>query len=133
MPRAGMPAVEQCREQLPTRAGMPAVEQCREQLPSLAPALRSGVFDRLELPFVVGVQVCLFARDQSVVVELLQRAIHRAHAFAAARLHDVLELLELALANEVGGSRRVDEYLERDAAARAVLFLAELLRNDAAQ
>jgi hypothetical protein len=31
--RAGTPAVEQCRQQLPTRAGMPAVEQCREQLP----------------------------------------------------------------------------------------------------
>src|SRR5688572_3951465 len=116
----------------PQRGSAASVAAARAHY-ATAVAARSGVFDVLELRFVVGVEVSLFARDQAVVVELLQRAVHRAHAFAAARLHDVFELLDLALANQVGCGRRVDEDLECNATARPVFPLDELLRDDAAQ
>ena len=38
--------------------------------------------------------------------------IHRAHAFRRARLHDRLQLLELALSNQVRDSRGIDEDLQ---------------------
>ena len=51
----------------------------------------------------------------------------------AARLHGVLELVELALADEVGGGGRIDQDLERRHAALLVGALQQLLRDDAAQ
>src|SRR5690606_41960664 len=79
------------------------------------------VLDLLELALVEGLQVSLLARNEAGVEQALERGVHRAHAFRGARLHHVLELLELALTDQVRDRRRVDQDLERGDAAAAGL------------
>src|SRR6516165_12785459 len=95
-------------------------------------ASSGGVAEFLELALVDGLLEGLFAGDLLRVEELLDRRVHGAHAESTARLHGVLELIELALADEVGGRRGVHQDLERHDAARLVGPLQQLLRNDAA-
>ena len=68
-----------------------------------------------------------------LIEELLDGAVHGAHAELAARLHGVLELIELALADEIRGRRRIHEDLKRGYPALLVGALQELLRDDPAQ
>ena len=67
------------------------------------------------------------------IQQLLDSGVHGAHAERAAGLHGVLELIELALTNEVRSRRRVDQDLERRHAALLVGPLQQLLRDHAAQ
>src|SRR6185437_6858494 len=93
----------------------------------------ADVLDQLELSFVDGLFVGLLAGDLPLIEQLLDGGVHGAHAELAAGLHGVLELIELALANEVRGGGRVDEDLEGCHAALLVCALQQLLRDDAAQ
>ena len=87
----------------------------------------------LELGLVDGLLVGLFAADLALIEQLLDGRVHGAHAELAAGLHGVLELIELALADEIGDRRRVDQDLERRDAALLVGALQQLLRDHAAQ
>ena len=78
-----------------------------------AEALKITAKNLLELGLVDGLFKGGAAADQSLVVELLDCGVHRAHARRRARLHGRLELVDLALADQVRGRRRVDEELER--------------------
>src|ERR1700736_5194671 len=71
------------------------------------------VFYRLELRLVDAFLVGLFACHLSLVQELLDRRIHGTHAECTAGLHHVLELIELALADEVLGGGSVHQDLQR--------------------
>src|SRR6195256_2525378 len=94
---------------------------------SLQPS--AGILQLLELALVDG----LLARDVALIQQLLDRGVHGAHAELPTRLHGVLELVELALAYEVGGGRRVHEDLERRHAALLVDTLQQLLRDHTPQ
>src|SRR5882672_10183624 len=83
----------------------------------------AGILQLLELRLVEG----LLAGDLALIQQLLDRGVHGAHAELPTRLHGVLELVELALAYEIGGSRRVHEDLERRHAALLVGTLQQLL------
>src|SRR6195256_3027496 len=96
---------------------------------SLQPS--AGILQILELRLVDGLLVGLLARDLALIQQLLDRGVHGAHAKLSSRLHGVLELVELALAYEVGGGRRVHQDLERRHAALLVGALQQLLRDDA--
>src|SRR5262245_6972472 len=72
---------------------------------AIGPRSLGEVFGLLELGFVERVQVRLLSRDRAVVEQLLERRVHRAHPLARARLHHVLELLELALTDEIRRGR----------------------------
>src|SRR3989440_1413488 len=96
-------------------------------------SLSAGILQLLELRLVEGLLVGLLARDLALIQQLLDRGVHGAHAELPTRLHGVLELVELALAYEVGGSRGVHQNLERRHAALAVGALQQLLRDDAPQ
>src|SRR5438552_8704088 len=67
----------------------------------------------LKLRLVDGLLVGLLAADLALIQQLLDRGVHGTHAELPPGLHGVLELVELALAYEVGGGRRVHENLER--------------------
>src|SRR6202035_2309354 len=90
----------------------------------------AGILQLLELRLVDGLLVGLLAVDLALIQQLLDRGVHGAHAELPTRLHGVLELVELALAYEVGGGRRVHENLERRHAALFVGTLQQLLRDD---
>src|SRR5437667_2457582 len=92
-----------------------------------------GTLELLELRLVDGLLVGFLARDLALVHQLLDRAIHRAHAELTTRLHGVLELIELALADEVGCGRGVHEDLERGDPALLVGALQQLLRHHSAE
>src|SRR5262249_31501440 len=92
----------------------------------------ADVLDGLELRLVDALLIGLFARDLARVQELLNGRVHRAHAELTAGLHHVLELVELALADEVGRGGCIHENLERGDATRLVGLLQQLLRDDAA-
>src|SRR6266853_1413474 len=94
-------------------------------------SLSAGILQILELRLVDGLLVGLLARDLALIQQLLDRGVHGAHAELPPRLHGVLELVELALAYEVGGGRVVDQDLERRHPALLVGALQQLLRNDA--
>src|ERR1700704_3551315 len=98
---------------------------------SLQPS--AGILQILELRLVDGLLVGLLARDLALIQQLLDRGVHGAHAELPPRLHGVLELVELALAYEVGGGRRVHENLERRHAALLVDTLQQLLRDHTPQ
>src|SRR5215471_14496938 len=87
----------------------------------------------LELGLVDALLVGLFARDHSVFQQLLDGVVHRAHPVLAARLHGGLELVELALADQVRDRRRVHQDLEGRHAAALVGALQQLLGHHAAQ
>ena len=91
------------------------------------------VFVFLEFLLIEGLHIGFLARDRSGIHQAFQRAVHRAHAFAGARLHRVFDLIELSLADQVGHGRRVDEDFECGDAAGSVGRSAKLLRNDATQ
>ena len=59
--------------------------------------------------------------------------VHQPHAGGGAALHRVLQLVHLALADQIGDRRRIDEDLEGRDAALLVGLRDELLRHDAAQ
>src|SRR6185437_9395049 len=92
----------------------------------------ADILDRLELDLVDALLVGLLARDLPRVQQLLDRGVHGAHAELGAGLHHVLELIELALADEVGRRGSVDKDLERSDAAVLVRLLQQLLRDHAA-
>src|SRR6266404_1206657 len=94
-------------------------------------SLSAGILHILELRLVDGLLVGLLARDLALIQQLLDRGVHGAHAELSPRLHGVLELVELALAYEVGGGGGVHQDLERRHAALLVGALQQLLRNDA--
>ena len=103
-----------------SRYGSPGYNEDRRRpardaiMPSVKSRCCSGrVFDFLELALVEGLKIGLLAGDHCAVHEVLEGPVHRAHTHSTARLHDIFELLELALANEVGDGRRVDEDLKR--------------------
>src|SRR3977135_2071700 len=85
---------------------------------SLQPS--AGILQLLELALVDGLLVGLLARDLALIQQLLDRGVHGAHAELPTRLHGVLELVELALADEVAGGRRVHEDLSRPQPAMLV-------------
>src|SRR4029077_4909237 len=91
----------------------------------------AGILQLLELRLVDGLLVGLLAGDLALIQQLLDRGVHGAHAELATRLHGVLELVELALAYEVGGGRGVHQDLQRRHAALLVGALQQLLRDDA--
>src|SRR5215469_6407561 len=103
--------------------------------PSITPdrGLLPYILDRLELGLVDALLVGLLAGDLPRVQQLLDRGVHGAHAVLGARLHHVLELIQLALSDQVRRGRRVDEDLERGDPAAFVRFLQQLLRDHAAQ
>src|ERR1700733_12016225 len=70
------------------------------------------VLERLEFGLVDGFLVGLGAIDDTRVEQRLDGAVHGAHAEAATGLHGVLELVELALADEIGRRRGIDQDLE---------------------
>src|SRR5256884_1122852 len=84
----------------------------------------------LELRLVDGLLVGLLAADLALIQQLLDRGVHGTHAELPTRLHGVLELVELALAYEIGGSRGVHQDFERRHAALPVGALSQLLRDD---
>src|SRR6202012_2410900 len=67
----------------------------------------------LELRFVDGLLEGLFARDLLGVQQLLDGGVHQAHARGGAALHGVLQLIHLALADEVGDRGCVDQDFQR--------------------
>src|SRR5580700_3342235 len=93
----------------------------------------SRVLELLEARLVDGLLVGLGAADLPLLEQLLDRRVHGAHAELTAGLHGVLELIKLALANEVRGRGRVDEDLQSRDPALLVRALQELLRDDATQ
>src|SRR5262245_54441653 len=101
---------------------------------AVAPAAESaGLRELGEVCLGERLLVRVAAADHALLQQLLQRAVHRLHAQGGTALHDVLELIELAVADQVGDGRRVDEDLERRDAPCAARALHELLRDDAAQ
>ena len=65
--------------------------------------------------------------------ELRERHVHRDHAVATARLEHRVDLVRLALTDEVADRGRRDHHLARDRAALAVDGRDELLRADPLQ
>src|SRR5579862_7575982 len=93
----------------------------------------AGVLQVLEPRLVNGLLVGLFAADLARVEQLLDRRVHGAHAELPAGLHGVLELVELALADEVRGRRGVHQDLERGDPTALVGALQQLLRDHPAE
>src|SRR5579872_691946 len=91
------------------------------------------ILQRFELRLVDALLVGFLARYEALIEQLLNGRVHGAHAGLGARLHDVLELIELALADEIRGCRRIDEDLERSDPSLLVRPLQQLLRDDPAQ
>ena len=63
----------------------------------------------------------------------LNGRVHQAHADCGAALHGIFQLIHLALANQIGDGRRIDQDFESRDTALFVGFGDQLLRNDAAQ
>src|SRR5678815_3717949 len=84
------------------------------------------VFNRFELGLVDALLVGLFAGDPALLEQGLDGHVHGAHAELAAGLHGGLELVELALADEIGHRRRIDHDLERRDATALVLSLIHI-------
>jgi len=57
------------------------------------------------MAFFVG----FFSRYRLAVQQLLNRCIHQAHAVGRAALHRIFQLVHLALTDEVGDCRCVDQ------------------------
>src|SRR6478736_1629699 len=93
----------------------------------------ASVLRGLEFGFADALLVGLGSGDHSLVEELLDRRVHGTHAQSASRLHDGLDLIELALPYQVGRGGRIDEYLQRRHAALAVGPLQQLLGDHPAQ
>src|SRR5207237_4166949 len=87
---------------------------------SRAAGASAGILQLLEFRLVDGLLVGLLAGDLALIQQLLDRGVHGAHAELPTRLHGVLELVELALAYEIGGSRGVHQDFERRHAALPV-------------
>ena len=60
------------------------------------------VFDGLEFAFVVGLLVGVYAGNEFALHQVHQCVVHGLHTNAATALHCRLELVQFALANEVG-------------------------------
>src|SRR4029079_1613283 len=73
------------------------------------------------------------ARDLVLAHQLDERGVHRLHAVLCARLQRRVDLVRLALADQVADSRSRHEHLGGDRAALAVRRRQELLRDDALQ
>ena len=70
-------------------------------------------------------------RDLARLHEVRERLVHRLHAEPAAGLHDRVDLVDLALADQVADRGRGDQDLDRDAPAAPVGRLEQLLGHDA--
>src|SRR5262245_12537732 len=79
-----------------------------------APSWKSACLRELgEVCLVECLLVGVAPGDHALFDELLQCTVHGLHAHGSAALHDVLQLIELALADEIRNRGRVDEDLER--------------------
>src|SRR5438045_7090616 len=74
-----------------------------------------------------------FERDRAVAHQLRQRHVHRHHAEPAAGLEHRIDLVDLALTDEVPDGRRRHHYFTRDAATATVSRRQELLRANPLQ
>jgi hypothetical protein len=79
----------------------------------------------------VGVAQRVFVGDHLAFVEVEQRLVEGLHAELAAALHQLLDLGHLALEDQVGDQRRVEQHLDRRDAALALLARQQALRDQA--
>src|SRR5437762_14016171 len=81
----------------------------------------------------VGVPQGVFVADLARFEQVEQRLIEGLHAELARHLHDFLDLVHLALEDQVGNERGVEHDFDPDAAALAFLQGDEALRNEPPQ
>src|SRR5206468_3991827 len=81
----------------------------------------------------VGVAERVLVADLARLEQVEQRLIEGLHAELARLLHDFLDLVQLALEDQVGNERGVEHDLDRGAAALAFLQGHETLRNEPPQ
>src|SRR5436190_5355026 len=81
----------------------------------------------------VGVPERVLVADLARLEQVEQRLIEGLHAELARLLHDFLDLVHLALEDQVGNERGVEHDLDRGAAAPAFLQGDEALRNEPPQ
>src|SRR6266571_9260454 len=81
----------------------------------------------------VGVPERVLVADLARLVQVEQRLVESLHAELARLLHDLLDLVHLALEDEVGNERRVEHDLDRGTAALALLQRNQAHRDHAAQ
>ena len=81
----------------------------------------------------VGVAQRVLVADLLALVQLEQRLVERDHALLARALHHFLDLLHLALEDEVGDQRVVDQQFDGRDPALAVLQWQQALREQGAQ
>src|SRR6266853_1703600 len=81
----------------------------------------------------VGVPERILVADLARFEQVEQRLIEGLHAELARLLHDFLDLVHLALEDQVGNERGVEHDLDRGAAALAFLQGDEALRDEPPQ
>ena len=97
-------------------------------------AATSSIPDSIELAHLGGLGGAALGgghRDPALADEPGERGVHRLHAVLAARLDQRVDLVRLALADQVAHARGRDEHLGRDAAADAVGGRDQRLGHDA--
>src|SRR6186713_3681758 len=81
----------------------------------------------------IGVAQDVFVGDRLALVEVEQALVEGLHAELARALHDLLDLGDLALEDQVGDERRVEQDLDRRDAPLTLLARQEALRHQALQ
>src|SRR5688572_20466925 len=86
----------------------------------------------VEAHFVGGVGEAqgVLVADAAGLVEVEQRLVEGLHAELPRLLHDLLDLVDLALEDQVGDQRRVEQHLDRRGAALAFAQRDQALRDD---